>query len=86
MCLRFSAFVCFCNNYCDCDWKRIMLKKSFLCGLCIYNACFVKIMIWFYFNKNHDMICLVKTIIVVDVVYKMTKNNINKFILCSMKK
>jgi hypothetical protein len=34
-------------------------------------------MVWLYFAKNHGIICLVKIAVEVDVVFKMTKKDIN---------
>jgi hypothetical protein len=58
-------------------------KKSTFYVVCVYILC-VWLKVWFDFIVVKT--CLVKTVVAVDIIPKMTKKDINEIILCVKRK
>jgi len=67
-------------------WLRLEksdFKKSIFSAVCVYILC-VWLKLWCDFIVVKT--CLVKTVVAVDIVPKMTKKDINEIILCVKRK
>jgi hypothetical protein len=63
--------------------KKVIFKKSTFSVVCVYILC-VWLKVWFDFIVVKT--CLVKTVVAVDIVPKIIKNDINEIILCVKRK